>query len=398
MNQVEKRPSSSEQQATTQTATGDKVITFWQAATLLPSTLLGVGILTLPRSIAQATGTSGFMVVLVSGLFSLFIVWMITKLGRQFPGMTFVGYTQKIFTFDGRKRLGYWLALPFMLIVTSWWVMAVAIVVRLFGELQHSVVLPNTPVWFEVGTMLVVSMFVASNKAEVIGRLNEFLFPIIIVPLFAIGLLALKDAEWTNLLPLFDMTWSQFWRGVMQGLFTFQGVSILFIFMASYQQPHKAFQAHTIGIGGVMLIYLLVTMASMAVFSHEEVKELTWPVLELVENTRIPGLILERIEAGFLILWVVAVFTTLANLLTATVHLMSEYVGIEEEQRIWITLPLVVAIYIIALWPSDVYAVFAMGERVQLFGLIFALVIPPLLLLIALARRLGNGKQQNKSR
>lgn len=384
-------------QKVTQAAAGDKVFTFWQATTFLPSTILSVGILTLPRTVAEATGTNGIEVVLVSGLLTFLGVWIITKLCQTFPGKTFVSFTQRLLTFRGRKRLGYWLALPIMAAVTGWWVMAVMTVVRLFGELQHSVVLPHTPIWFEVGAMLIVSMFVASNRAEVIARLNEFLFPIIIVPMLAIALLAFKDVEWTNLLPLFDMTWGEFWKGTVQCIFSYQGISVLLIFMASYQQPEKAVRSHAAGIGIVTLTYFLIIMATMGVFSYREVKELTWPVLDLVKNTRFPGLILERIESGFLILWVIAVFTTLANLLTAACHLIGEYLGVQESQRRWVSVPLVIIIFVLALWPEDLHAVFELGGTVQYFGSLVALVIPAGLLLMARVRRIGSGRNRKRT-
>lgn len=385
-----------QRQQSTQTGAGDKVISFWQAITLIPSTVLAVSILTLPRNIALATDGSGISLVVVSGLVPLFIVWMITKLGQRFPGLTVVGYTQKLLTFGGNKRAGRWLAFPFMVPIVVWWAMSVAMISRIFGEVQRSVVFPQTPLWFMVGTMLFVSALVATSKAEVIARLNEFLFPFIMIPLLLICVLALGDAEWTNLLPLLNMTWGQFWDGVIQGIFAYGGVSIILIAMASYQQPEKAMKAHFIGVGMVVAVYGFVMISTMSVFSHNEVERLMWPTLEIVKNIRFPGFILERIESGFLAIWVAAVFTTLSNLLSATVHLISEYFAIKDNQRIWVLCPIFVIIYAIALWPEDVYATFQFTEKIQWFGLLAPFIIFPVLLLIAGVRRVGNGQSKER--
>lgn len=392
MNSEAKPTTSPEQQATTQPASGEKVFTSWQATTLLPSTILGVSILVLPRTISQASGGSGIVVILISGLFPLLVAWALTKVGQQFPGLTFVGYTQKLFTFGGNKRTGRWLAFPFLAGTTLWWVLASALVLRIFAEAQRSVVLPHTPIWFVAGTMLFVSAFVASNKAEVIARMNEFLFPLIVVPMLFIALISLFEVEWTNVLPLFDMTWGQFWKGLLQGIYAYAGISVILMFMASYQQPQQAVKSHAIGIGFVILVYGLITVAGVGVLSERELEQLMWPTLAIAKNIRFPGFIFERIESGFLAIWVVAVFTTLANFLTSAVHLVSEYTGIQHRQKVWVSLPLVVIVYVVALWPSDVFTTFQFGEKVQLFGFLASIIIPVVLLLMALMRRVGNGR------
>ncbi|MFS8579694.1 MAG: spore germination protein, partial [Novibacillus thermophilus] len=274
---------SDRQQQTTQTAASEQVFTFWQAAAIVPSTLLGVGVLTLPRELALATDSNSFLPMLVSGAFFLFVVWMITKLGQRFSGLTIVGYTQKLLTFAGNQRIGRVLAFPVLAVVGIWWLLSVAAALRIFGEAQRSVVFPDTPLWFIVGTMLFVSALVAANRAEVIARLNEFLLPIIVIPLVLIVILALDNAEWTNLLPLVEMSWGEFWRGVLQSFFAYQGVSVIAVFMASYQQPEKAVRSHFTGIGIMIVVYLMVTMTTMAAFPHQEVERLMWPTLELVK-------------------------------------------------------------------------------------------------------------------
>lgn len=387
---------SSQQQQTTQTGSGEQVFTFWQAVTILPSTLLGVGILTLPRDVVTVARTGGSVIVVVGGLMALLFVWVLTRLGQFFSGLTVVGYTQKLFTFGGNRRLGRWLSLPFLLIGTVFWVSFVAVTLRIFGEAQRSVVFPHTPLWFMLGTMLFVSAIVAINRAEVIARLNEFLFPFIVIPLLFIVLLGFGNAEWTNVLPLFHMSWSEFWRGMLQGAFAYFGVSVMTIFMASYQQPQRAVQSHFLGMGILIVIYFLVTVATLATFAHGEVERLMWPTLELVKSIRFPGFILERIESGFLTIWVAAVFTTLANLLTAAVHLISEYIGLPQSRRIWVMLPLTLIIYTLAMGPEDVAGAFQFAEYVRNFGIVAACVIFPVLLLAAAIRRRVGHDQDEK--
>lgn len=391
---------STQQKEANQVSQAKKVFTPWQATTLIACTLISAEILTLPRIVATATKTDGMVAVFVAGFFTLFVIWMFTKLGQKFPNLTYVGYTQKLLAKRSNPRLGRILAFPFILSIALWWLLSVSFVLRVFGEAQRTIAFPNTPLWFMVGSMLVLCALVANNPAEVIARLNEFLLPLIVIPILLISLLVLRNIELTNLLPLFRTDWRSFFEGVIKAIYAFQGVSVTAIYMASYKQPEEAVRSHALGIAMVTFIYLFTTIACIGVFGHEEVKRMMWPTIELVKSTRMPGLILERMDSGFLAVWLVAIFTTVANFLATIVNLVGEYFAISQAKRFWIVAIVIVVIFFLAMWPEDIQRSFVAADRVGLFGFFYAIVIPPLLLLITvLRRRLGNGQQpQGKSK
>lgn len=381
------------QKQTTQTAAGEKVISFWQSMTYVSNTILGVSVLTLPRDLAATTKSDAFSAIIAAALFTMVVVWLFTRLGQRFPGLTLVGYAQRLLAARSNRKLGRWLSLPLLMMFAVWWICVVAVVIRIFGEVQRSAVFPETPLWFMVGSMLLTGAFVARSRADVIGRLNEFLFPLIIIPLLLIGLSSLTDVEWTNVLPLMHMGWKSFLLGTLSAFFAYQGVSVVSIAMASYQQPQKALQAHVAGIGLVMILYILVTVSTIGVFGYSEVQRLMWPTLELVKTA--PGIIFERVEAGFLAIWVVAVFTTVANLLTAIVHLISEYFAIGENGQPVLIIGLAVAVFMIAMWPSDVQETFEWARMVGLAGAWGAATVTPVLFLLAKVRGRGREAEGN---
>ncbi|WP_407649410.1 GerAB/ArcD/ProY family transporter [Brevibacillus composti] len=84
--------------------------------------------------------------------------------------------------------------------------------------------------------------------------------------------------------------------------------------------PAKALWASSLAIlvsGG---LYVLIVIASIAIFGAEETKLLLWPTLELARMTSLPAYILERLDILFLAVWVTAVFTTLFSSYYFTLH------------------------------------------------------------------------------
>ncbi|HEU4965306.1 MAG TPA: GerAB/ArcD/ProY family transporter, partial [Bacilli bacterium] len=61
-----------------------------QAASLIASTIIGVGVLTLPRTTTQVAHQFGWMSVLLAAGLSVIAVTIISLLGRRFPERSLV--------------------------------------------------------------------------------------------------------------------------------------------------------------------------------------------------------------------------------------------------------------------------------------------------------------------
>ena len=71
-------------------------ITPLQGAAIVASSLIGVGILTLPREVAAAAGTDGPLATLLGGAIAALLLVLLTKLGLRFPGHSLIEYSSII--------------------------------------------------------------------------------------------------------------------------------------------------------------------------------------------------------------------------------------------------------------------------------------------------------------
>lgn len=373
------------------------VITPYQSTAIIASTLIGAGVLTLPRSASAVAQQSAWITTIFSGIIVILIVWVLTKLGLRFPGKTFIEFMGAIFGIKRSSTIGKWVTLPISLYFIAMWFVIVAFSVRIFAEAIIDAVLPQTPMEVIIGTLLIAAFFYLLVELEVIARFNELVLPLVLIPIGFITILSFQNFQLTNVLPLFSMNLMTFLKSTLTQLFAYQGFSIMLLFMAYTQRNHNAVSSIS-GIAIPGITYVLITFAAVGVFGFEELQHLTWPTLDLVKATNFSQFIFQRIESGFVAVWVVAVFTTVGNLLYSVCFSLAQLYPTKKEDRArkWIGACILPVVYWASLVPESEYNVFHWMTYLGYIGLV-AFAIPLVLYLIALITKRGKGTPHHDS-
>lgn len=361
------------------------VLTTAQLAYLIAHTLIGVGVLTLPRDISEGTRGSGYVAIPLAALLNFVPIWLWLRLYQRFPNRSFFWIVDQTLPLQQPLLKTAYRVLWWLPLMGSYLCFA-AIVARIFADVVSATALPNTPVSVVVFMMLLTSTLFGLMDVDAQMRVNEILFPILIFPLVVIGVLALSRAETYNLVhPLYELTPEHLLKGTVAATFAYQGYQILSFYGGFLQNPHRSTGAAVAGIGVPTLLYLMVTMIAIAVFGFEELVSITWPTFELVRVTTFPGLLLERLESAFLTVWVVAVFTTMANTTGAHVLLNQWLFSLKKKGKILMGLAIFVSTLVLALWPRDFLMVDRWSKAIGYYAFGVSVAYP--LLLLVLARR-----------
>ncbi len=360
-----------------------------QVTAILTCTMLGMGVFSLPRVTASWAHESGWISVLFGMLVALFGMSIISRLNQQFTGQTVVVYSQRLLGGTGTRR-GAVLSFPLLMGLTVLWAVHTSTLTRAFGEVITAVVLRETPMSVIMFLMLAASMYMAMHEAEVIARVNELLFVVIVIPLLLLTLLSFQNVRWENLLPFFSVDWHLFLMSVAATSIAFAGFEIMLVLGAFVQPIAAARGAQYVGIAIPALMNTLSTVAAIAVFSFEEVKRLMWPALDLAVSTEFPGLILERMEAAVLAIWFLVMHTAIGNLYFSAAKIVQEYFRLPHHQ--WVVLAMFPFLLILALWPKHVHQVFEWMQILGYISVFFWLVVPLFLLLLAFWRKLKPSK------
>ncbi|WP_202076928.1 GerAB/ArcD/ProY family transporter [Caldalkalibacillus salinus] len=367
------------------------VISPRQSASLIASTLIGVGVLTLPRMTAEDAHEAAWLSTLVGSIGALVAIVVITRLGMRFPRKTIVEYSAIILGSESKmgRIMGKILSFPIIFTLLTFWLLGTASVARTFGEVVVNAVLRRTPLEVIIITMLLIALVLVMYDVEVLARTNEILMPLIVIPVVLIALFSYQSFSIENVLPIWPaLSITEFFSGALMTLFAYQGFEIITIFSAHTQVSRKNTKFNMIGLITAALVYLLIVFAGVSVFGDDELSLLMWPTLELVKVTQAPGLVLERMESAFLGVWVAAVFTTTANLYYCATIAASQLLNRRKHRR-WFGIAFLPIIFWMSLIPQNILELFEWQTYIGYLGITSGAAFPILLFIIARLRKKG---------
>lgn len=362
-------------------------ITPKQMTVIIITTLIGIGILSLPRNVVEKAGPDGWVLVLLGGLVALFVSFIITRLGTLFPGETFVEYSRRILSVP----LGLALTLGFAV----YFIIFSAFEVRVFAEVLKQFLLDRTPTEVIIITMVLTSAYAVRHGIEVLGRLAEILIIVMLVPYFLLLLPTLQDMDITNLLPFMRTPPQEILTGTLAVVTSYLGFEVMVLFQPYLDKPGYATRSLLVGVGSVVVIYLIVVITNISLFGIVEIKHIIWPTFTMFRAIEIPGAFLENVHGVIMTMWVVAIFMTLSVFYFSGVLVLSRIFKLREHGLL--VFPLAPVIYILSLVPDNIASLYDSMDMFSLYlGLPYAFIIPVILYLVAKIRRLEGGKREDE--
>lgn len=354
-----------------------KQITPRQATAIMASTIIGVGILTLPREVTAAAGSDGHLATLLGGILAIFILIFLTRLGMRFPNQTLIEYNDLILG----RFLGKLLSLAFII----YWLLIAAITVRIFGEMVITAILTNTPLEVIIGIMLLLGAQLASQELRVFARVHELLLLLTFPPLLFLFLISVRSVNLLHMLPVLAFGPLPVLHGALATGLSYLGIEIVMMLFPYYKEQEQAMKYHLYGAAIPLVLYGSIVFIGLGTFGPDALQYLQWPTLEQIRIATIPG-VLERLESIFIGIWVVVVFTSVGSLLFMVNLSLSHLLDWKKRNRFWHYL-LTIPLFFLARYPQNILAVEKYGNIVTKTGLILITAGSGILYLVALLRQ-----------
>ncbi|WCM61650.1 GerAB/ArcD/ProY family transporter [Paenibacillus polymyxa] len=357
-----------------------------QALLTVTSTVYAVGIVSLPRTIAEKTQTPDvWQGLLLASLLGVGVVFINVKLCQRFPGKTFYELNPVI----AGKFIGLLINIAFIVHCT----MICSLVCRMMAEFLKGLALERTPLSMILLPFLLLIGYLTWGGLHAMVRLVELFFPLTLIVFLLLIILNINLFNLDNLRPVFHKGWHPIFESLKVIPFSTIGFESLLILTNVMVNPQKAWKAGWIGYSIAMGLYLLMVTMVVGCMSVEEVSRLQWPVVSFAQQIEFPGSFLERFEILFIILWTIKIFMTAANYYFYMVAGISQLT--QKWNRYICFLPLIL-IFSLSMYPQSFIEIGNFDTISGYFGIIMGAAVPLVLLIISMVfHRKGNpdGKQ-----
>jgi spore germination protein len=354
-------------------------ITTMQTTWIVAKSIIGTGIIVLPRVISKGVGThDGWISVLVSGFLAMLTGYIIVKLGQRFPNQTFFQYSQIV--------IGKPLGICISIFVSIDFIIRSGYVLRFMGEVVQIYLLNNTPLEVIMIVYLSLATYLTVGGLNPIARLIELFLPIVVILLLVLIAFSLRDFEIDNIRPVLGDGLRPVWKGIRPAVFSYSGFEIMLLLLAFMKKPREAIRSTLTGIGLATFLYTLVVMTAIGTLTVEEVKTVTWPTMSVAKNIELPGGFFERFESIFSVLWVLSMYTGFVLYQYVFSLGFSQILRMDYRKWVYASVPV---IYLIAMFPSDLNSMFRLGDYLGKSAAYIIAVIPLSFWIIAKVRRKG---------
>ncbi|WP_339314743.1 GerAB/ArcD/ProY family transporter [Paenibacillus sp. FSL R10-2734] len=358
--------------------TDDKITTS-QASIILTNSMLGAGILTLPRSLVKAVQTpDAWISVVLGGIVVFMAIMIMVKLSQQFPGKTVFQYSKRIV---GNLPGG---VLSSLLIL--YFIVVAGFEIRVLAEVTLFFLLEGTPIWAIVIPFIWVGTYLVYGGINSIARVFQIVFPISIFILIICFILSTRIFDIQHLRPFLSEGMMPVIRGMKSGILIFTGCEVVMTMTAFMQHPQQAVRGVLVGFCIPLVLYLVTVVMVIGGLTINSVMTSTWPTIDLVRSFEITGFFFERFEFPLLVIWLMQMFCNFCS------FFFNASLGISQLFRLKIhpvMFALMPVIFICTMIPKHINDVFSLGDMIGNMGVLIFILLPLLLSIVLIIRKKG---------
>jgi spore germination protein (amino acid permease) len=341
-----------------------KQISLMQFILLIHGVQLGVGILTLPRELAEKAGTDGWISIIIGWMFSTVSSLIIIQVMKKQPNGTILDLLRVYFGKWGGKIGAVIIALYFAFFTFVTFTREAVFV--------QAWILPRTKIYYLVILLAIPTYLLVRNNIQILGRYSVLVFFMTIWTIF-LYFIPLKEGHLLYLLPVLKEGWYPVMTAVKTTVFSYIGFEIAFFLYPFLKKKQLASLGVVIANTISMLAFLIITLVAFVFFSPDEITRFNEPTITILKVIEFQ--FIERLEVGLFALYLFVMSTTVFPLMFVSVFSTSWLFGKQEHNKPLLWFLLFMIIYVIWFPPSLNTSV--MWQKVvQELALLFAYAFP----------------------
>lgn len=282
----------------------------FQASVLIYLIQSGVTLFSLPRLVAEAFGTNGWIGLILIYIIvniNLVLIWLVFKMSKGKSMFEIIGVFPK------------WITFPFCIFTAGVWMLLGVMVLVKFSMLLKVLFYHNVSLIYLTSMGYILTFMLLKKDLYQIAKSTVVLFYFTVWTVFLLAF-HLPEFNFIRLTPFLfkGATEIDFWKGgfpIYTALLGYE-LSILFVHMIEKKQLRSLITGNSI----TSLIYLGVTFVSYGFFSFGQLLKEMYPLVTLLGYISIP--VLERVENFTFSIFGLKVLITTVMYLWGTKELM----------------------------------------------------------------------------
>ncbi|WP_350302516.1 GerAB/ArcD/ProY family transporter [Peribacillus frigoritolerans] len=333
-----------------------------ELAAIISCSMLGIGMLTLPRTITEKIQSSdGWIVLILNGIAIALLICLFVVLLKKHKVANYYTYMEEAYGKLLSKLIG--------LVVVVYFIGVASFEVLAMSEMVRFYLLEETPVEIVILSMILASVHLLTGKIKAIAKACVFFLPLTIVIVLLIYLFSLRVVELKNLQPVLAKGLLPVMKGMGSGTLSFFGIELFIFLFGVVKNQNKIKSGVLIGFFIPLILYVITYVLVVATLTVPEVKAVTWPTISFIQSFEVTGIFLERMELFLLITWILQFFLT---------HAIYYYFAAEGLTKIFNNsyttnlIVLVPVVFFLAKVPKNTIEIFKMSD---LLGYLFPVIL-----------------------
>ncbi|MFN2744210.1 MULTISPECIES: endospore germination permease [Bacillus] len=354
----------------------DRISTY-EAASIITSTMLGAGLLTLPRSLTQKTvSPDGWIVLALEGIVFILIIYLNAKIVKKHNVLTFFDYT--------KEGCGFIIGNLLNLMIVLYFFAVASFEARAMAEMVKFFLLQFTPMGVTIFAFVICAIYMVVGGISDMSKIFPFFLSITLVVLLVVYGLSLNMFQINNLRPILGLGFGSVTSALTVVSISFLGVETMLFLPKYIKNKEKLFRATAIGFGIPLILYVLTFTVVVGALTATEVMTMTWPTISLFQSFEIRGIFIERFESFLLVIWTIQFFSTFVVYTYFAASGLEHVFGWPVKKNVFF---IGAAAYLASLLPKDVNDVSVFSDNLGYVFIVVFCVLPLLMFIIVSAKR-----------
>ncbi|MBR2240493.1 MAG: GerAB/ArcD/ProY family transporter [Clostridia bacterium] len=356
-------------------------IGYVEAIALITIVMINKIILNTPKDIIANTGPSSWLNVIYISIISIVIVYLITKLLKQFPGHDILDISNYL----GGKNLKVIIGIAYMTLIVF---LAITIIKNL-SETLRIIYFRTSPILFIILFFIISSIISNRFNLKVIAKANLIIAPITFISIIIILFSSIRNFMPQRIFPILGYGIDKTFLSGLSNIFSFSGMLYLLFLPPLLDKPDKIKRMSIVAII-ISSIYLFLSVTCLLLsLSFTLNSDESFSLYVLTRNLEY-GRFIQRVDAIFILVWIISIISYINIPIFLCIYIFKKLTNIDNTNSINYSINLF--ILAITLIPIE-YAFFTniFGKLVQyLFFILFFGISIPILVIANLKLKLSN--------